>query len=269
VSGLFLAVLLAPIALVPLMSALGWRWGFVLLAVFGLVISLPLVYRLVHDDPETHPAISAREKDLIRAGRQLEARDDNAGLPLASLLAMPDFLLLTFIGIVNNVVALGVSSWLPTYFTNNRGVAFEDITFLVAVPYLFSIVGIGVWALIGDRLNFRAGLGALGYAGAGVFLFFALSAQSLPVVIGCFAAGVFMVSAFNACEFAMVQRIVPLEKTAPAMGVYNGLTTMIGGGLGPLIVSPIIGQNGSTWLLSVIALGNATLLLLAWWRIRY
>jgi len=269
VSGLFLAVLLAPIALVPLMSALGWRWGFVLLAVFGLVISLPLVYRLVHDDPETHPAISAREKDLIRAGRQLEARDENAGLPLASLLAMPDFLLLTFIGIVNNVVALGVSSWLPTYFTNNRGVAFEDITFLVAVPYLFSIVGIGVWALIGDRLNFRAGLGALGYAGAGVFLFFALSAQSLPVVIGCFAAGVFMVSAFNACEFAMVQRIVPLEKTAPAMGVYNGLTTMIGGGLGPLIVSPIIGQNGSTWLLSVIALGNATLLLLAWWRIRY
>ncbi|MDZ7782172.1 MAG: MFS transporter [Halioglobus sp.] len=205
----------------------------------------------------------------MQAGRRLEATDENAGLSWGALFAMPNFLLLSFIGIVNNTVALGVSSWLPTYFTNNRGVAFEDITFLVAVPYLFSIVGIGLWALLGDRLNFRAGLGALGYAGAGVFLYFALSAQTLPVVIACFSAGVFMVSAFNACEFAMVQRIVPLEKMAPAMGVYNGMTTMIGGGLGPLIVSPIIGQDGSTWLLSAIALGNATLLLLAWWRIRY
>lgn len=269
VSGLFFAVLLSPIVLVPLMSTLGWRWGFVLLALFGLAVSLPLIYWLVYDEPDEHPSVTAREKALIQAGRALEATDENAGLSWGALFAMPNFLLLTFIGIVNNMVALGVSSWLPTYFTNNRGIAFEDITYLVAVPYLFSIAGIGVWAVLGDRLNFRAGLGALGYAGAGVFLFFALSAQSLPVVIACFSAGVFMVSAFNACEFAMVQRIVPLAKMAPAMGVYNGMTTMIGGGLGPLIVSPIIGQDGSTWLLSVVALVNATLLLLAWWRIRY
>ena len=91
----------------------------------------------------------------------------------------------------------------------------------------------------------------------------------MVIVLACFSLGVFMISAFNACEFAMIQRISPLDKTAPAMGVYNGLTTMIGGGLGPVIVSPIIGEGGPFWLISAIALGNAALLLLAWRWIRY
>lgn len=269
VSGLFLAILLSPLLLVPLMSAFGWRWGFVLVAVFGLAISLPLVWFVVYDTPQEHPAVSDGERAHILAARELEAADENAGLSWRELFALPSFLLLALIGIVNNVVALGVSSWLPTYFTNNRGIAFEDITFLVAIPYVFSIIGIGLWASLGDRFNFRAGLGAVGYAGAGLILYGALNAQALPLVLALFSAGVFMASAYNACEFALVQRIVPLAKTAPAMGVYNGLTTMIGGGLGPLIVSPIIGQDGATWVISAIALGNAALLLLAWRVVRY
>jgi hypothetical protein len=67
----------------------------------------------------------------------------------------------------------------------------------------------------------------------------------------------------------MLQRIVPLAKIAPAMGVYNGCTTIIGGGLGPFIVSPIISQSGPTWVISAIALLNAALLLWAWRLIRY
>ncbi|MDZ7782173.1 MAG: MFS transporter [Halioglobus sp.] len=59
VSGLFFAVLLSPLVLVPLMSTLGWRWGFVLLALFGLAVSLPLIYRVVDDEPEEHPTVTA------------------------------------------------------------------------------------------------------------------------------------------------------------------------------------------------------------------
>ncbi len=269
VSGLFLAVLLSPLMLVPLMSALGWRTGFVLLAAFGLLVSLPLVARMVHDTPRDHPDVGAAELAHIHAGQAREAAGVYGGLSWPALFTRPGFLLLSVIGIVNNVIALGLSSWLPTYFTHTRGIPFERITWLVAIPYAFSIAGIGLWAQLGDRFNIRAGLAALGFAAAGVLIYLGLRADSLTLVLACFSLGVFMISAFNACEFAMIQRISPLEKTAPAMGVYNGLTTMIGGGLGPLIVSPIIGAGGPHWLLSLIALLNAALLLVAWRLIRY
>ena len=137
------------------------------------------------------------------------------------------------------------------------------------LPQRQVVRGIGLWSILGDRFNVRAGLAALGFGSAGVLLYVALSAQQMALVLACFSLGVFMISAFNACEFAMIQGISPLEKTAPAMGVYHGMTTMIGGGLGPFIVSPIIGEGGPFWLLSVIALFNAALLLLAWRLIRY
>ncbi len=269
VSGLFLAVVLSPLMLVPLMTGYGWRMGFVLVALFGLLASLPLVAWLVHDTPESHPDIGRRELAYITAGREQEARQEEAQLSWGELFRRPRFLLLAAIGSINNVVALGLSGWLPTYFTNNRGIPFEDITFLVAAPYASSLLGIGLWAWLGDRFNIRAPLAALGFAGAGIMVYTALQADSLALVLLCFSAGVFLISAFNACEFAMLQRIVPLAKIAPAMGVYNGCTTIIGGGLGPFIVSPIISQSGPTWVISAIALLNAALLLWAWRLIRY
>jgi len=269
VSGLFLAVLLSPIMLVPLMTGFGWRMGFVLVALFGLLLSLPLVAWLVHDRPEDHPDISSLELAHIAAGRDREAAEEPAQIAWGELLAMPRFLLLALIGVINNVVALGFSGWLPTYFTNNRGIPFEDITYLVAVPYAFSLLGIGLWAWLGDTFNIRSPLAAFGFAGAGAMIYLALQSESLAVVMVCFSLGVFLISAFNACEFAMLQRIVPLEKMAPSMGVYNGSTTIIGGGLGPFIVSPIISQGGPFWVVSVIALLNAALLLVAYRLIRY
>ncbi len=269
VSGLFLAVILSPLLLVPLMGAIGWRAGFILLALIGALVSLPLVLRFVHDGPETSPGLSAREHAHIKAGQDAEARDYEGNLSLGELLRMPRFLLLALIGITNNVVSLGISSWLPTYFTNTRGVPFDEIAWLVAIPYTFSLLGIGLWSSLGDRCNIRALLGGAGFAGAGLMIYLGLQAQNLAVVLTCFSAGVFMISAFNACEFAMIQRIVPLDKVAPAMGVYNGCTTIVGGGLGPFLVSPIIGAHGPVWIISAIACANALLLFQAWRLIRY
>jgi MFS family permease len=269
VSGLFFAVILSPVMLVPLMTEFGWRMGFVLIALFGLLLSLPLVAWLVHDTPQAHPDVSPAELAYIDEGRARECEQENAQHSWAELFSMPRFLLLSVVGIINNVVALGFSSWLPTYFTNNRGIAFEDITYLVAVPYAFSLLGIGVWAWLGDKFNIRASLAGLGFAGAGTMIYVALQSDSLLVVMVCFSLAVFLISSYNACEFAMIQRIVPLEKMAPSMGVYNGCTTIIGGGLGPFIVSPIIVQGGPFWIVSAIAAFNGVLLFWAWRLIRY
>ena len=66
---------------------------------------------------------------------------------------------------------------------------------------------------------------------------------------------VFCVSAWTASEFAIVQRIVPRAHVANGVGLYNGLTTMIGGGLGPFVVGGIIdGGAGTRDLVTIFGL---------------
>ena len=112
-----------------------------MLAVVGLVVSLPLVLVLVRDFPEQDPRLSALELAHIQAGREREAATIDADLDWKQLLRMPSFVLLVVIGMGNNIVALGFSSWLPTYFTQVRGIDFAEIGTLVALPYAFSLLG--------------------------------------------------------------------------------------------------------------------------------
>ena len=269
VSGIFLAVLLAPMLLVPLMGQFGWRAGFLVLAAAGALVSLPLLDRFVHDSPERHPSVSAEEARLVADGREREAEEEVSGQLLRSLFTTPRFMLFFLIGICNNLMSLGLTSWLPTYFTNRRGIPYDEITFLVAAPYAFSLVGVALWSTLGDRYNIRALLAACGFAAAGVAIYIALNAESLPLVIACMTAAVFLFSAFTASEFALVQRILPMDQFAPAMGFYNGMSALIGGGLGPALMSPLIGDGEGTWVITAIALLTSVLLLIYYRMVRY
>ena len=72
------------------------------------------------------------------------------------------------------------------------------------------------------------------------------NAGAVGLAVALLSLGVFCVSAWTASEFAIVQRIVPRAQVANGIGLYNGLTTMIGGGLGPFVVGGIIDGGANT-----------------------
>jgi MFS family permease len=272
VAGLFLSILTAPIVLVPIMENYGWRTGFYVLAVGGIVVSLPLVLRYVHNRPAQHPRLPTTLADeLERNAGAIDVEDQ----PTWHLLLERPFQLMMLGGIINNAVALGIASWLPTYLASLEGVRYSDLSFLAAVPYGASLLGLAMWAQIGDRTNRRAIVAATGYLGAGVLAtdaFMAGSAQIVWLTITLLSLAVFCVSAWTASEFAIMQRIVPRAHVANGVGLYNGLTTMIGGGLGPFVVGGIIDGGASTQdLLTIFGLcGAISLLMVAFSRhIRY
>lgn len=269
VAGIFLAVLLAPLMLVPLMSTLGWRAGFLLLAASGALLSLPLVYRYVYNEPEQHAGVSGEELAHILASRELEAQAHTPGQGLREIFTHPVFMLFFLIGVFSNLLSIGISGWLPTYFTNKRGIPFEEITWLVTAPYAFSLVGVAVWSWIGDRFNVRSLVAGGGFALSGVVILIALGTESLWLVVVCMTAAVFLFSAYTANEFALVQRIVPMDRFAEVMGTYNGLTALIGGGLGPALMSPLIGDGEGTWIITAIAVVNGVLLFRFYRMVRY
>ena len=255
VSGLFLAILTAPILLVPIMERFGWRSGFYVLAIGGIAISLPLVLRYVHDNPRAHPRVARRlADDLERRAGVLDVDPT----PTWHLLFERPFQLMLATGIINALVALGVASWLPTYLSQLEGVAYGDLAWLAAIPYAASLLGLGTWAILGDRTNRRALITAAAYIAAGVFATGALLAGGQQIVwltVALLSAAVFCISSFMASEFAIVQRIVPRASVATGVGLYNGLTTMIGGGLGPYVVGGIIdGGAGPADIATILVL---------------
>ena len=281
ISGLFLAILLSPILLVPAMHLFGWRIGFWGLGAVGLLLTLPLVLRTLFDTPHDAPGVSAEELKHIEDGiaQENQPDDDPAHAEgkgrVRRLFSSPSFLMLLFAGILNNIVALGLTSWLPSFFVRTKGLPFEQLTWAVSLPFAGSILGVMIWSNLGDRTNARALVGAGGYFCAGILVFFSLSADPVWLVMAFFAAAVFMTSAYTAAEFALLQRALPQGSLGGDVGLYNGLTTMIGGGLGPIIVSAIVGDPeaaGAMYRLLVVPSTCALLaivLILAYRRLRY
>jgi len=272
VAGLFLSILTAPIVLVPIMEQHGWRTGFYVLAVGGMLVSLPLVLRFVYDRPTLHPRVD----EALAAALENRASDhDIAAHRTWHLLKERPFQLMMAGGILNNAVALGIASWLPTYLASLEGVRYGDLSWLAAIPYGASLLGLALWAFIGDRTNRRAWVAAGGYLGAGVLATGALAAGNAGAVwltVTLLSLAVFCVSAWTASEFAIVQRIVPRARVANGIGLYNGLTTMIGGGFGPFVVGGIIDGGADTQdLMTIFGLCVAIAILLMSFsrRVRY
>ena len=267
IAGLFLAILSAPILLVPLMDAFGWRVGFHVLAVVGLLVSLPLVLWFVYDTPEKHPRIAKTEKQFIQHGIALEKEPEqleNRGA-LIRLLATPAFLLMLLAGILNNTLALGISNWLPSYFASKSNVAYSDLTWIATIPYLSSLIGLSCWSWLGDKTGKRGRNAGLGFLVAGLFIFFAFHAESIWLGVTLFSLGVFFITAWNACEFPMIQHIFPSHITTHGTGIYNGFSTMIGGVLGTVVMSRLM-ADGEAQVdpLPLLGLFIITALVAAW-----
>ncbi len=264
ITGIFLAVLLSPVLLVPAMSTFGWRIGFWGLSLVGLCITLPLILKSIFDTPAQAPGMTDAELAIISGQPDAEAEPVlPAGGRLKRLFTSPVFLLLLAGGILNNIVALGLTSWLPSFFVRTKGLPKEDLTWAISLPFLGAIVGVWLWSNLGDRLSNRALIAAGGYLLAGVFVFLSLSAGPVWLVMAFFALTVFFSAAYTAAEFALLQRALPEATVGGDVGLYNGLTTMIGGGLGPVVVSAIVGDPESAGAMSRLLIVPATCALLA------
>ncbi|MCS6919220.1 MAG: MFS transporter, partial [Fimbriimonadales bacterium] len=152
VVGILVALAIAPLLIVPLAEQFGWRAAFLLLGVAGLAVSLPLVAKFIHDAPPRGlgvPAQAPRTDTTVRATRGL------LWLYIAA-------------GACNAFCVFGVLNWLPSYLNRTRGIEFGDLSLPLFSVFLAGIVGVLLWATVGDRTGKRAPLASAGLLLAGV-----------------------------------------------------------------------------------------------------
>lgn len=259
-SGILLSTAIAPLVIVPLIQALGWRLTFAVLGLGSMLLSMPLVYFLLPDQP-----LHERWQDT--------ATHDEARMPLSRYRRDPRFWLAVVGGSLNAFCAFGLLNWLPTYFNRAKGINFEQLGWSLALVFTTGIVGIALMAYLGDKLQQRTRLAGIGFLIAGVMVYFASTTNRLELVVLCFAIAVFCQSAYGAQEYAIIQRLLPGDRVGTGTGLYNGLSVLLGGVGGSLIPGSIVAATGSfdAGILSiVVGAGMASVVMLMLARmIRY
>jgi MFS family permease len=205
----------------------GWRYGFQVFGVFGIVYALVLVLFL-KDAPQKGEA----EPEATAGGGALSF----AGSIRLLFSARPFYVLLFYFSVLGMVNWL-VYGWLPTFlkdhFHLDLGAAGLSATSYIQVG---SFVGVVVGGLLADRWTRHNPKGRLyvlviGFTVGAPFLFLMASTNVFAVAIG--AMLVFgLARGFNDANLMPILRqIVDERYIATAYGFLNFLSTIIGGGM--------------------------------------
>ena len=253
--GIQVAVVAGPFIMVPLIGRFGWRGMFLALGAAGLLIALPAVIGILRDD-----------------GPYAQG-DGGDGAPLWTVFRNPSYWLVLIAGVLSNIIAYGILTWLPTYLAKGRQVPFADLAASASIPFWLGALSIPVWAILGDRTGRRAQFASVGCGLAGIGVYFAAHSPGLALTVAFLAGSLFFQNAYQTAEFALVQRILPPERVGAATGLYNGISIILGGAGGTALVGKVVEATGSydSGLMVVVVAGllNFVVLGLLYRRIKY
>ncbi len=133
----------APPIVVFLASRFGWRWGFLIPAVAGL-IWLPIWLR-AFPDKETMTAIAIKPAANAPVSGSAE-------IPLTRLIRNRKVLGLFLIRVFSGPITTFYWTWLPLYLRTGRGMSFLAIGLFASIPNLIGMAGNVAGGLLTDRV---------------------------------------------------------------------------------------------------------------------
>ena len=150
---------LAPLLLVPLALAFGWRSVFIVLGALGFVWVFGW-WRFYHDRPAEQPGITQAELEEIGTPPAM-AHGVGAWKELASL---PQLWLIALAYGVYGAGPWFYFSWFPTWLVKGQGFSVAEMGIYAALPFFLGVVANLVGGWLCDRLAVRLGM-RLAYAG--------------------------------------------------------------------------------------------------------
>ena len=232
------------IIVASIVSALGWRYGFLGAGLVGLIGAL-VVWRFFHDTPQSKglPAVNAPEKK--KEMDALETEEFNRAQK--AVLRNPAIWILALSSAFMYISRYAVNSWGVFYLQAEKGYSTLDASFIISISSVFGIVGTMFSGVISDRFfGGRRNVPALIFGLMNVFalclfllvpgvhfLMDALAMMLFGLGIGvliCFLGGLMAVD------------IAPRNASGAALGVV-GIASYIGAGLQDVMSGVLIEGN--------------------------
>lgn len=248
-----------PLLVLALVQWQGWRWAFVILAVLGFLWAA-VFYRWFRDDPAQHPAVNARELELLSESRVLTTQEGDARWHHALLKRQVLLLLLQYFCF--SFVWYFYVTWLPTYLREGRHVSATEAATLSTLPLLLGGIGSLVAGYAAARIR-RRNIAVFGFVMSGVLLFSVTRLDSTPVAmlamgLASFCSDLTMPISWNACVEIGRRNTATLSGTMNMFGNFAGF-------VGPVVGGKLLAHTADSWDLLLYLMAGASLLAAACW----
>lgn len=232
------------IIVASIVSALGWRYGFLGAGLVGLIGAL-VVWRFFHDTPQSKglPAVNAPEKK--KEMDALETEEFNRAQK--AVLRNPAIWILALSSAFMYISRYAVNSWGVFYLQAEKGYSTLDASFIISISSVFGIVGTMFSGVISDRFfGGRRNIPALIFGLMNVFalcLFLLVPGvhfwmDALAMIL--FGLGIGVLICFLGGLMAV--DIAPRNASGAALGVV-GIASYIGAGLRDVMSGVLIEGN--------------------------
>lgn len=144
---------LAPLLLVPLEAAAGWRAVFLILGVAGFLWAMSW-QRLIRDRPAEQPGISAAE--LVEIGATPPPSHD--GTPWKKLARLPQLWLIAAAYGMYGSGPWFYFSWFPTWLVKSAGFSIREMGVYASLPFFLGVAANLAGGQICDRLALHLGM---------------------------------------------------------------------------------------------------------------
>ncbi len=192
---------LTPLVVVPVMLALGWRMAFYLLGTLGMFWVI-IWYLWFRNHPSQKKGVSAGELEEIGLG---SLPSEKLKIPWGTILRRNQFWILLSMYFFYAWGSWFFFSWFPVFLEEGRGFAKSELTYAVAVPFLFSVLGNITGGYLSDRLSARYGL-RIGRKAVSVS---ALALASVLMFLAGFIPGKLQVFIFLSLCFGIFDLMLP------------------------------------------------------------
>jgi sugar phosphate permease len=247
-AGLFLAPAFSYPVIAWIISVFGWRASFYALGAIGLFIALPLMWFWTKDAPEKDPKISTQEIEHIRSGQIIAkqfAQEDGFWQQARMVFRNYKYWLGVIAYCGYTVGFWGIGTFLPSYFKEQRHLDFTTASLMSILPWVAATILSILSGYLGDRQHrMRAYLWSCGYIGAAVLSYFGIITGVVGVAIFLISLAVGLLAFTLAPTYAIIQEMSPHKVTGLSLGVFNGITYMVGS-FGPAIVGAIANKTHS------------------------
>jgi ACS family glucarate transporter-like MFS transporter len=240
-------------------SQLGWRLGFVALAMLG-VVWIAVFLPWFRNDPAQHKSVNAAELAMLEDSRALVLHDH--GMPWYRLLMQRDifFLGLQYFGF--SYTWYFYVTWLPTWLQRVHGLTKLQTAGYAMLPLLLGGIGSIVSGLLPLSIP-RKWVAVGGFCGTGILILIIPSVPDVKLAMALMALASFssdltMPISWNTCVEIGKQYTATVASTMNMLGNLAGFVAPLLGGI-------ILDHTNHNWNMVLYTMGGAAFVSAACW----
>lgn len=238
---------LGPVIGLPIIAMVaeshGWRESYYLLAAVSL-FSLIMFCAMVRNSPSNHYAVNEAEREYIEQGAVIKKKEVANTSEVKAVLKNPIFWVVTIVYGCISIGFYGISTFLPSYLTEVKGVPFVQSAFVNAAGYGLAILVQMGSGFLSDRLMKRA---VFVSGASGLIILFMVLSMFTTSVIGAQVLSILLISVLL-MPAALTMTMLHKVASPAVMGSIAGIFGCISYGLssiGPIFVGAVSEVSGS------------------------